>query len=325
MSICNFNQKFKGVSSISQDLLINILESNFKMFFDWSFLNIGAWFDANRDQYKLYNPSANAPSTMILADDPSYDAGQVWQGIRKDWVWESGIECFDNEPIAISGIYVDNNFINIDGPFPSGLSYNIDYPLGRVVFENSVDTDSVVEVDHSYRFVQVYRGSDSPWTNIIQLSSFDTSNKDIQKLDSGDWAIGGNHRIQLPCIIIEPVARSRSRPHELGNDNLIIEQDIEFYILAENKNDRNKILDILRLQQDSNIWLFDTNKLSEDENYPLNHMGNLVENALMYPDIISQYKWRKCWLKNVNLFDINIIHPELFIGVCRITAEIISD
>ena len=34
MTNCNHNTQFKGVSSISNDLLLNILESNFKMFFE---------------------------------------------------------------------------------------------------------------------------------------------------------------------------------------------------------------------------------------------------------------------------------------------------
>lgn len=320
MSICDFNQKFKGVSSVSEDLLLNILESNFKMFFDWSFLHIGAWFDAKRNEHRLFNTTKNSPSKLILCDDPAYNKGQVWQGIRKEWIWESGILCNNNEPLNISGVYVNNNLLE----YPNE-NYYIDYPLGRVIFNNAINTNSKVELDHSYRFVQVYRGSESPWSNIIQYLSYNTANKDITKTDSGDWSIGGQHRIQMPCIIIEPVARSRSRPHELGNNSLIIEQDIEFYILAENKNDRNKLLDILRLQQDSNIWLFDTNKLAADQKYPLNYQGDLIDHPIMYPDIIDQYKWRKCWLKNVNLFDIDSIHPELFIGVCRITTEIISD
>lgn len=320
MSICEFNQKFKGISNISEDCLLNILESNFKMYLDWSFLNIGAWFDVKRNQYKLFNSTNVETAKLLYVDDPSYNNGCVWQGIRKDWVWESGIECYDTQPIFISGIYINNIF----NSYPSS-NFTIDYPMGRVIFNSGLSSNTKVEVEHSHRHIQVYRGSDCPWTNIIQYSSYNTSNKDIKKNDSGDWSIGANHRIQLPAIIIEPVARSRSRPHELGNDNLIIEQDIEFYILAENKNERNKILDILRLQQDSNIWLFNTNNLAKDEKYPLNYLGDLVSNPLMYPDIIEQYKWRKCWLKNVSLFDVDIIHPELFIGVCRITTEIISD
>jgi hypothetical protein len=109
----------------------------------------------------------------------------------------------------------------------------------------------------------------------------------------------------------------------MGSGGLILEQDIIFYILAENKNDRNKLLDILRLQQDSVIYLFDTNKLASDNKFPLDHNGSLINNPLYYPDIIDQYKYRKCWFKNVSLTELTSNHPNLHSGAARVTAEII--
>ena len=123
MTNCNYNTTFKGVNSISDDLLLNILESNFKMFFDWGFLNIGAWFDATIPNSGTIYGSTNPPSKLLLVDDPSYIAGQVWQGMRKDWVWESGISYSGNSPIDVSGCYVNNTFI----PY-SGNTFHIDYP-----------------------------------------------------------------------------------------------------------------------------------------------------------------------------------------------------
>ena len=307
MSICDYNTKFKGVNSISQDLLLNILESNFKMFFDWAFLNIGAWFDATSTFYN--NTSHN---NLILVEDPSYEYGSVWQGIRKDWVWESGVSFNDHSPININNSFISNGF-------------NIDYPLGRVILDDPVLESSNINLDYSYRYVQIYRATDTPWLSILQYSSYETNNADILQTDSGDWSIGGNHRIQLPCIIIEPLARSRSLPYEIGNNNLLIEQDIAFHILAENQNDRNKLLDILRLQQDMTIWLFDTNELAQNDEFPLDYNGSLKSNALNYPSIIEKYKWRKCFIKNVNLFDIDSVHTNLYRGFVKITTEIISE
>ena len=94
--------------------------------------------------------------------------------------------------------------------------------------------------------------------------------------------------------------------------------------MAENKNDRNKLLDILRLQQDLTIELYDTNTLSQDDNYPLNYMGD-KNNNLTYPEIIDQYSWRKCFIKNISLFEMESTTPNLFQGMARATVEIISD
>ena len=319
MTQCEPYTTFKGVSNISQDFLLNILESNFKHYFDWAFLTIGAWFDSSVDEYNFYS-SSNQHSTLVLVDDQSYDAGQVWQGIRKDWVWETDVEFNSTSPISISGIFIDGVF----NEYNDSCGYTINYPEGRIIFDTAQSTSSTIQLNYSYRNIQTYRSNDNLWFNTIQYQTFNTANPDITRSEDGSWSISGNQRIQLPAIVIESVPRSRSRPFELGNDNLLIEQDISFYVLAENKNDRNKLLDILRLQQDATIWLYNTNSLAKDDNYPLKHNGDLKTNALMYPDIVNQYKWRKCWIKNVSLFELDSINHNFHQGLARATIEIIS-
>lgn len=316
MSNCDYNTKFKGIDSISEDLLLNILETNFKMYFDWAFLNIGAWFDVALNQNTIYG--TNKHSQLIPVEDPAFANGRVWQSIRKDWVWETGIDFQSTSPVTISGVSVNSTNVSKSGNF------TINYPLGRIIFNAPKSLSSNIELSYSYRFIQVHRSSDSPWFNILQFSSFNTSNKDIELTDTGEWSIGGQHRIQLPCIVIEPLSRSRSRPYEIGNNLLWLEQDIGFYILAENKNDRNKILDILRLQQDVTLQLFDTNALAQNDNYPLDYNGDIKNNPLMYPDIIETYPWRKCFIKNISLFEIDSPLPSLHQGMARATLEIIS-
>jgi hypothetical protein len=320
MSNCNTAIQFKNVSSISEELLLNILEVNVKSFFDWSFLQIGAWFDASIPNSGTIYGSVNPPYKLLRVDDEAYTDGQVWQGIRKEWVWESGACYSGNNPVNISGIYLNNTF----HPYNSG-TFTIDYPNGRVIFNSAINKNSNVQLNHSYRYVQVYRANNSPWFNHIQFSTFNTDNKDIKQITTGEWSIGGYSRIQLPAIVVESVPRSRSRPYEIGNTSLWLEQDIAFYVMAENKNDRNKLLDILRLQQDITIQLYDPNSLAQNDDYPLTDNGDLKSNALMYPDIIQQYPWRKCFFKNISLFELDSITPNLHMGMARATVEIISD
>lgn len=315
--ICNLSTQFKEVHNIGDDFLLNILESNMKMFLDWSFLNIGAWFDASISNNTIYGGQQH--SQLLAVHDPAYVDGQVWQGIRKDWVWENNFTYNTNIPIVLDSVLIDGSPVSKTGNF------TVNYPLGRIIFHNPINIASTVSASYSYRFVQIHRASESPWFNIIQRSSYNTSNQDIVLTEDGEWAIGGNHRIQLPAIVIESLPRSRSLPYEIGSSSLIIEQDLALYILAENKNDRNKLLDIIRLQQDHTILLFNTNTLAHDDKYPLDYMGDLKPSPLMYPDIVTQYGWRKCWLKNINLFEIDSPHPNLHQGMARITAEIISN
>lgn len=316
MTNCNSSTTFKGINNISQDLLLNILEANFKMYFDWAFLNIGAWFDANIGSGTIYG--VNNPSTLLPVDDPSYADGRVWQSIRKDWVWEQNVNYNNTSPQQITSVKVNNVVV------PKANNFVINYPLGRIIFNTPKSLSSQVEAEYSYRFVQVHRSAESPWFNILQYSSFNTANPDIQRSDDGEWSIGANHRIQLPAIVIESVPRSRSRPYEIGNTSLWLEQDIVFYVYAENKNDRNKLLDILRLQQDNTIELYDTNLLAQNDDFPLDYSGDLKNNPLMYPSIVQTYNWRKCFIKNISLFEMDSLHSNFHQGAARATVEIIS-
>lgn len=315
--LCKPYTRFKHAENISDDFLLNILETNMKMFFDWSFLCIGGWFDANLGDTNLYG--TNSHSKLLAVSDPSYVDGQVWQSIRKEWVWETGIAFSGTAPIEISGIYINGAYSINDGS-----TYKINYPEGKVVFDTAQGIASDIQLNYSYRNIQTYRASDSPWFSYLQYGTYNTSNPDITRLEDGDWSIAGNHRVQLPAIVIESVARSRSRPYELGSNDLVIEQDIEFYVLAETKNERNKILDILRLQQDLVFLLYDSNELSQNNQFPLDYDGSLKPNPLMYPQIVNAYDWRKAWIKNVSLFEIESVSPEFHRGMARATIEIIS-
>lgn len=315
---CQPSTCFKSVNSISQDQLLNILESNFKSFLDWSFLNIGGWIDAEASNNTLFG---GWPTFQLIAvEDPSYTNGQVWQGFRKDWIYEKSVIYNGTSPKSLDGLYINGTYI----PYSSG-AFTINYPLGRIILNSPIDPASIVYMDYSYRIVQTYRANDAPWFQLLQFMSYNTNNPDLQQIGEGEWSIGGHHRVQMPCIIIESLSRSRSRPREIGSAGLILEQDLMFHILSDNKNDRNKLLDILRLQQDLHHWLYNTNDLAQDDKYPLDYNGDLKVAALTYPEILDQYKWRKCWWKNVVLSEVQSPHHRLHQGSIRLTVEIIYE
>jgi hypothetical protein len=312
MNICTPHTTFKNVNSITEDLVLNSLEVNLKMFLDWSFLTIGGWFDVLSTNNSLQD---NSYFKLRSVDEYGTDKGKIWEGTRKDWVWESGISCLDRVPISDHNLIINNTSLSSD-------KYQINYPEGRVILNTPVPTTAQVKMNYSYRYVQIYRANNSEWFNIIQYNGPSTT-KTVDRTPDGSWKIGNQHIIQLPAIVIEALPRSRSKPHEIGSGGLILEQDFAFHILADNKNDRNKLIDILRLQQDLIIWLYDTNKLASDNKYPIDYNGTLKLNPMMYPDIIDQYAWKKCWLRNINVFDVDSIDPNMHRAAVKVTAEII--
>lgn len=306
---CIINNRFQHVKNYTDQLILNILEVNLKSFFENAFLQIGGWTDINANASTIYDTLS--PNRLTLAQDPSYTDGCVWQSFRKDWVWEN--VSFSNQSPIDPVIKVNNNIAN---------NFNVDYINGRVIFNNPLSQNSIVTAEYSYRNVQIYRSSDAPWWQLLQYGSL----KPLDISNSYDgWNIGPHHRIQLPCIVIDSVPRSRSLPHELGSKSMIIEQDIIFNVIAENKNDRNQLLDIIRLQQENTIWLYNINNVARDDKLPINYLGAKNPQGLSYNNIINEYKWAKTFIKNINLAEVQSLDSGLYEGLARGTFEIIFD
>lgn len=308
---CIIQNKFKNIKKYTDNLILNTLEVNLKYFLDYALLNIGAWSDvALLNQPQI---SQSSLSKLTLLNDPSYPTGQVWQTNRKDIVWEEDIVFEGNSPIASPQIYV-NNALN--------TNYNIDYLNGRVIFNNPINTNSDVKGIYSYRNVQVYRSSEAPWWQLLQSNSFEPN--DIV-LNNNEWSIGPHHRIQMPSIVIDSVSRSQNLPFELGNTSLIVEQDVIFNILAQTKNERNQLLDILRVQQDNTIWLYDINKAAKNNKLPLDHNGYKNLTGFTYTNLVNNFKWGKVYFKKIVLSEVQSININLYEGLVRVTFEIIFD
>ena len=149
----NNADKFKGITSIQKDNLSNNLLLGVQDFLSWGLLNIGAFQNITRSP-ATSGSFADGHSRYRLrnSDDPSYDAGQVWEGFRNDWVWESGVSYQNTKPIQVSGVWIDNYFYE---PTDSTYSHFIDYPNGRIVFDYGVPTTKRVETNFTHRTVGV--------------------------------------------------------------------------------------------------------------------------------------------------------------------------
>jgi hypothetical protein len=313
--------KFKGVSNPTDPLLMNELETSLKMFIDWGMLAMGLWTNVAVADTSIHDADM---SVLKPVDDPSYTYGQVWVAFRKDFVWESDIP-FDDagddpEPVVISAVNVNGSDVT------SG--FIVDYPSGRIIFDTAIPTTSTVKLAYSYRYVQVYSMDDAGWWRELQFKSLRADNIHFTQLPGtnlGDWTIGSHHRVQMPCVIIEVTPRASSSGYELGNTALVIHQDVQFHIMAENGYDRNKITDILRLQDDLTMWIFDSNEVATNDDFPLDYRGMKV-NSNTYPDLVDEttgHRWKTCRWTNTVVSDVEMIHPNLFEGTVTSTCDVV--
>lgn len=308
------NEKFTGVSSINDYLVISNLENNLHSFLDWGFLNIGGFVNVDG----VATNYSSSPNQLGIVIDPNYTDGQVWQTRHHNWVWESGITFRSSSPSMITSVSVNDNTVN-------SSDYILDYINSRVIFNTAIPMNSVVTMNYSYKLVQIHKASDAAvWWKQFEL---DMANDTAQFNDNtGEYAIFAQNRVQLPCVVIQTVPRSESRPYQLGNKSLRTYQDIILHVVASDISHRNSIVDIIRLQDDKIIWLYDTNTIIGDNILPFNFDGSLNNNRLNYGQIVNNntYRWKSCHLQN---FIISEVESRYYFQEARIriTAEIIFD
>ena len=321
MNDCNFDPKFHGVDSLYQNMYIGVVEENIKSFLDYGFLHIGGFVNVNIPTSGLYNSSFHKLKPTI---DPGYPSNTVWQAPRKDWVWESGITYNSISPIQISGIKINGTSY----PAPTGNStygYSLDYTNGRVYFNNSVSSNSNVELAYSYRWCQVVKSSNNQNWKTLQSLSYQPDNQ-INQASSGTYAVEANHRIQMPCVVVEPIARNSTSPFELGSLVSSRQQDILCHIFTENINDRNTIMDILRMQREKPVLLYDIKKIVASGLYGLNPNGSKNINGLNYGQIVqnSDLVWNRLYIRDVSFIDMEQNSTSsLFWCITRLTVEVI--
>ena len=315
---CDLSNNFISVSGIGQSYLINQLEDNLKTYLDHGLLNLGGFINVSIPTSGINNISQHK---LRPVQDPGYSNFRVWQSFKKDWVWETGIVYNNTSPNVISGVIVNGSgFVS---PTGSGqYSYTINYPLGRVIFDNPISSGTNVELSYSYKWCQVYKSSTTPWWKELQRSTYDGTQ--LEKTDRGDYIISANHRIQMPCIIIEPISRTNLIPYQIGDNSFRINQDILLHIFTDNMSDRNNLVDILRLQKNRVIQLYDINKTRNI--YGLNYKGSPINSGINYNQIIndSNYRWNSCYFNDIVSMDMESLNFNLSWCTLRITAEIIT-
>ncbi len=303
----NHPASFKGVTSLQKDSLSNNLVLSIQDFLSWGFLEIGGFQNISRSpaasgsfgrtssRYRLRNSS-----------DPSYEVGQVWEGFRNDWVWESGVSYEDTKPIQVSGVWVDNAFYL---PNDTTYSHYVDYPNGRIVFDNPMPATKRVEANFSHRTVGVTLSSEK-FVQELMFDSFDIEDLDTYLISaSGTRNQLGSRRLQLPVVALELVSSPQRKPFQLGGGEYVF-TDVLFHVFADNEFEKNNIKDVILNQHEKVIYLVDRGLMKQSKKYPfqLDSNGSVVRSAKNYRDLIvpsgeGGFRWKQARWERVSCSD----------------------
>lgn len=317
----SYFQPLKGFSDIFSYTLNNDIQDGLVEYFDWGLLDKGNYFNVTLNEV---SPQGQDYSRLRSSSNPQYLDGQVWEGFRKNWVWQSGVD-FNPPPMVgesaatpgISGVYVDDNFYPSDTT--GSYSHFVDYKNGRIVFDNPIPTGSKVQAEYSYKWINVVYANEVPWLKEVQLETQGPTSSFYDK-DKGNWDIPPESRLQLPAIAIEVVPVRNFKGYQLGGGQIVY-TDILFHCIAEDEITRNKLVDIVSLQNNKTIFLYDSNAIDQNNDYPTDYRGTPVSGALEYPKLVETYPGGKLFFKDTIVQGMTSIDSNIFGGIVRLTTE----
>lgn len=284
MSCCGNPLVLKGLCHLHNADIINNIELNLKLRFDWGILAAGGWINVTKDM-----PGPRGINDWSVLKPLDVNDGTKWIGVRKDWIYEdvtyTDLDGGTNSPLAVQ-IYIDD-VLQVGG-------YSVNYQEGMVTFDDPINTFSVVQANYSYRYVQTYISNDAPWWRELQMKSFNIEDLHFSQSECGDWNIGSQHRVQMPTIIIDAIPIGTLDGYSLGESRRKITQGVLFHIFAEDKNTRNRLVDIVRLQGETTICAFNSNDAAMESALPINCGGDPT--GLNYSELITEYPWPNIYL-----------------------------
>ena len=291
----------KGFKSVHEPTLSNEILDCLVEFFDWGLLQKGNYFNVTLAELDRQGQDL---SLLTMSESKGIPKGRAWEGKNPNWVWQSGIG-YTPPPIVADGIYFNDVFLPLNN---QTNPYYIDYYNGRVVFESTQPVNSKVQVEHAYK-----------WINVEYANSFDGM-KSVQT--EGD-KLPPELTINLPTIAIEVVNRSRMTGYELGGGQLV-ETMVLFHCIARDEPTRNRMIDIVSYQNDKSIFTFDSVKIAENEDFPIDYRGFPKNGALNFRDLVIKYPRYKLRFSNLKTSEIKMVANTLFGSTVKMDVEMVK-
>lgn len=276
----------KGFTNFQDSTITNDVVNNVISFFDYGLLDKGAFINVNIPQTGHYLGSEHV---LKRVNDPRYST-RVWASARKNWVWETGIGA-----TQISGIYINGTYYPTSTT--GAYSYYIDYPNGTVIFNSAISSGTSITCNYSYKYVNVTRVEGINWFAQLHAKSENPSSDYVAQ--SGDFGGLPQSRYQLPSIGIELAGRSL-KPYQLGGNQWTY-TDLKIHCAAEDLYTRDKLIDIVTLQNEKSFYMYDLDQIAASGDYPLDVYGSPISGAKTYPNLVESYKYKILRLYDMKL------------------------
>lgn len=184
----------KGFTTFGDATVTTHVRENLISFLDYGLISKSGFINVEIPSTGYYGGNDHQ---LRPVSDPRYTDGQVWEGFRSNWVWESGIDALtsnDNTYPGVSGVYIDDDFYPVSTI--GDYAHHINHPLGRVIFDSPISTSSTVECNFSYKYVNVSRVDGLEWFKQVQQNSERSDSSNFIN-NSGECGILGDDLFEL--------------------------------------------------------------------------------------------------------------------------------
>lgn len=309
----------KGFTNFGDSTITNHIQENVRDFLDYGLLEKGNFIDVEIPSVGIYGGDDHV---LRPVDDPRYTYGQVWQGVRSNWVWETGVGAISNTDPSnpgVSGVYVDGTWY--PNATAGAYAHHINHPFGRVVFDSPISTSSEVTCSYSYKYVNVCRSNGLNWFKEIQKRSERSDDSNFIN-NSGEWSTLADNRHQLPAIGIELAPRRVMNPYQLGGGQIVF-TDLLFHCVAEDVYTRDSLIDAVMLQNQKVFNAYSLDTIDSNGAFPVDYRGVPNSGALDFPSLTCLYPGNHIRLVNAGLNAAYSMTPDIHVATAKITTECI--
>lgn len=263
-----------GSLSFYEYHITDAIEYNLLRRLEYGLVEKGAFtvMDENSDFY-----------TLKRVKNPRVDQGVVYEGLGKNWLWETQAH---NDVLVAQDVYVDEVV----------TPANIDFSNGLVYFDSEIDSSSVVQCEYSFPDVAVYNKNSETYKKLVSAFVSKLEELDENNDSTGIAQIIKDKRVWLPAVFINVTLRGQSG-YEMGGTNLG-EFFIVYSIYSDTEFACKTLTDILCQDYNQLIRIFDPNHSAAV--FPYEPNGKLKSGAQQYLDLIEDYHLTKGYIESVS-------------------------
>lgn len=254
-----------------------VLEQNVKSWLEYGLIELGAY-----TVVKLNNNASNY-STLKRVYDSSYGgSGRVYEGFGPSWIWESGVSTPNgyDQIFQPSGVYINNIFYS--SSTSGAYAHKVDYKNGRIIFNSSIPSSSVVKCEYCFRDIEIYLASDTRWRRAV--SRYKENYQNIQTFNpSGLASVMKENRLWDNCVILEANDRMKAVGLQLGGGQ-IVDYNITYNIFSNSPFISKTLTDTISDQQEKVLTIYNINTAPHVYNYD----GTLNSGVMTYKELSNR-------------------------------------